>query len=173
MSCIATLNTGVRLLVHNPAQPLGSEVQTTMGRLMTAGMAGQPQAIEFRNARGNITTGTTEPVSLDRSVWDTLIDMTGGDPGWSVFGLSLMDGYHSVTLTLDNNDPSRPRVYWSDQWSNRGGWQEFDRAGLDAEITRLTRSFRERFHTEHGTYPRTRVTPWRLRQPPPAQPQRP
>src|SRR5215208_144557 len=160
-SCIATLNRGGRLLLDRPTQQVGSEVQTTMGRLETSGLAGPARVIEFEDSSGRVTSGTREPHRLHEGVWDTLVRMAGGDPGWSVFGLSLMDGYHSVTLTLDNNDPSNPRVYWSDQWSSRGGWQEFNRAGLDAEITRLTRQWWS--EKPEGRKPRTRTTLWRLR----------
>jgi hypothetical protein len=160
-SCIATLNRGVRLLLNRPTQQLGSEVQTTMGKLEASGMAGPARVVEFEDSGGRVTSGTREPGRLHESVWDALVRMAGGDPGWSVFGLSLMDGYHSVTLTLDNNDPSNPRVYWSDQWSSRGGWQEFNRAGLDAEITRWTRQWWNA--APEGRKLRTRTTLWRLR----------
>ncbi len=73
-----------------------------------------------------------------------------------------MDGFHSVTLTLDNNDPAKPRIYWSDQWPTKGGWKEYNRATLDAEITRLTQGWwndqpEQRKHN-------TRTTLWRLNQ---------
>jgi hypothetical protein len=165
-SCIATLNTGVRLLFDKPAQPVGSEVQTTMAKLETAGLVGPARVIEFEDARGQVTMGVRAPDRLHESAWDVLIGLAGGDPGWSVFGLSLMDGYHSVTLSLDNTDPSRPRLYWSDQWHSRGGWQEYSRATLDSEITNLTK----KWWGEHPAdrKPRTRTTLWRLRATPAA-----
>jgi len=164
-SCIDTLNSGVRTLLNNPQQRMGGEVQSSMARLRRSSHAGPEQIIEFNDSRGRLTTGTREPQALRQSVWNTLIQMAGGDPGWSVFGMSLVDGYHSVVLTLDNNDPDRPRIYWSDQWGSRGGWQEFNHADLDAEVLQLTRDFRLRFNREHGgsVWPRTRVTLWRLR----------
>jgi hypothetical protein len=159
-SCIGTLNRGIRLLLDEPAQPVASEIQTTMAKLQTAGVAGAARVIEFDDARGNVTTGIRAPERLHESVWDALIDMSGRDPGWSVFGLSLMDGYHSITLTLDNSVPSNPKVFWSDQWSSRGGWQEFNRAGLDAEITKLTKQWWAAQAADKKS--RTRTTLWRL-----------
>ena len=160
-SCIGTLNSGVRLLLDRPAQPVAGEIQTTMAKLQTSGVAGAARVIEFDDARGNVTTGVRAPDRLHESVWAALIDLSGGDPGWSVFGLSLMDGYHSITLTLDNTNPSGPKVFWSDQWTSRGGWQEFDRAGLDAEITKLTKQWWA--DKPASRKPRTRTTLWRLR----------
>jgi hypothetical protein len=160
--CITTMNRGLRLLYDAPTQALGSDVQTTMARLRSAGRAGPGRVIEFEDTTGAVTRGVRRPERLNESVWDALIGLAGGDPGWSVFGLSILDGYHSVTLTLDNGDPARPRVYWSDQWSNRGGWQEFNRTELDAEIARWTRQWWDRHPASRK--PRTRTTLWRLGQ---------
>ena len=55
--------------------------------------------------------------------------------------MSLLDGYHSVTLTLDANDPTAPRIYWSDQWKSKGGWTEYTRATLDGEVTHLIQAW--------------------------------
>lgn len=162
LSCIACMNQGLRLLLGDQSQAVGSEVQTTMAKLQQSSRAGAAQVIEFNDSRGRMTTGVRRPETLSGSIWDALLALAGNDVGWSVFGLSLMDGYHSVTLTLDNNDSSAPRVYWSDQWSSRGGWQEFSRASLDAEITRLIQQWWDK--KPEGNKPRTRVTLWRLHQ---------
>ncbi len=140
-SCIACMNKGLRLLLDDPSQKMGSEVDKTMGKLESSGRAGAGRVIDFETSRGRITHGTLRPDRLHESVWDALIEMSGGDIGWSVFGMSLLDGDHSVTLTLDNNNPSAPIVYWSDQWSTKGGFKQYDRSGLDAEVTRLTQAW--------------------------------
>ncbi len=159
-SCIDTMNQGVRLLLDDAAQSVRGEVQTTMEQLQRAGRAGAAHEIEFLDSRGRVTRGTRRPATLSASVWDALFELSGDDVGWSVFGLSLMDGHHSVTLSLDNNDPENPRVYWSDQWSSKGGWMEFDHVTLDAEITRLIQSWWD--GQPVGGKHRTRVTLWRL-----------
>jgi hypothetical protein len=109
--------------------------------------------------------GTIEPHHLHESIWDAIIEMAGGDRGWSVFGMSILDGHHSVTLTLDNNDPQNPKIFWSDQWSSRRGWQEFNRTGLDNEVSRLTRDWWNRFPTRGGGRRTTTTRLWRIRQP--------
>jgi hypothetical protein len=159
-SCIACMNDAMRLLLGDPKQNVGSEVEKTMAKMQASGHAGAARIIEFEDKRGRITYGTLRPEKLHESVWDAVISMVGGDVGWSVFGMSLLHGNHSVTLTLDNGDPATPHVYWSDQWSSKGGWLEYNRARLDAEITRLTQLWwdpqpeRRKFNT--------RVTLWRL-----------
>jgi len=74
--------------------------------------------------------------------------------------MSLMDGYHSVTLTLDNSDPLALHIYWSDQWSTKGGWKEYNKEALDAEITHLTQAWWRPYDEKHK--PNTRTTLWRL-----------
>lgn len=165
MSCIATLNAGMRNVINNPAQPVRSEIQTTMAEFQSSGIAGESRIIEFRDAGNKITKGVREPVTLEKSIWEAVIEMTGGDFGWSVFGLSIMDGYHSVTLTLDNSDPLNPRIYWSDQWSTKGGWKEYSKGALDKEITDLTISWWK--SKPDGRKPKTRVTLWRIQRPKP------
>lgn len=162
LNCIACMNKGLRSVLQDTGQKLGSEVQTTMGELQKSGRAGSARVIEFNDSRGRMTRGVRRPNVLRENVHDVLIEMAGHDAGWSVFGLSIMDGHHSVTLTLDNNDPSAPKVFWSDQWSSRGGWQEFNRTSLDAEITRLTQMWWD--GQPVGGKSKTRVTLWRLRQ---------
>jgi len=161
-SCIATLNQGVRNVLGDQGQGVRGEIQTTMAALQTSGRIGESRVIEFLDPRGRRTTGARRPTTLSQSIWDTVIDMAGRDVGWSVFGLSLMDGYHSITLTLDNRNLENPLMYWSDQWSSRGGWQLFDKARLDNEITTLTQGWWD--GQPAGGKHRTRVTLWRLSQ---------
>jgi hypothetical protein len=161
-SCIVCMNDAMKILLDDPHQKVGSEVEKTMANLQKSGHAGTARVIEFEDDKGRITKGTLYPYALHESLWNAVIDMAGGDIGWSVFGMSVMDGNHSVTLTLDNNDPLTPHVYWSDQWSSKGGWKEYDGAGLDAEITRLTQGWWNG-QPENRKF-NTRITLWRLNQ---------
>jgi hypothetical protein len=107
-----------------------------------------------------LTRGAQRPVKLHTSIWDTVMNMAGGDPGWSVFTLSIDDGNHSVTLSLDASDPHAPRIYWSDQWASKGGWKEYDRSGLDNEITRLVQGWWDK--QAEGKKFNTVVRVWRI-----------
>lgn len=160
MNCIACMNEGLRRGLGDRGQRMGSEVHTTMEALRRSGRASNARVIEFNDSRGRLTTGVQRPSTLRENIFDVMLDMAGNDVGWSVFGMSLMDGHHSVTLTLDNNDPQNPRVYWSDQWRSRGGWQEFNRLTLNAEIARWTLTWWD--EKPVGRKPRTRTTLWRV-----------
>jgi len=160
LDCITTMNAALRLLLNRPRHPVGNAVDKTMNSLQRTGRAAGPRIIEFLDESGQITIGIKPPVKLSKSILAVMLEMADNEIGWSVFALSIMDGYHSVTLTLDNNDPKKPRAFWSDQWSKRGGWEEFDQEGLDKEITRHTIRWWDDF--EPAKKPRTRSTLWRI-----------
>jgi hypothetical protein len=141
-SCIVCMNKGLKLLLQDPSQKTTPEsIEKTMELLQKSGRAGAAREIYFLDKKGQETKGSRRPEKLPESIFGTIVSIVGGDPGWSVFGLSLMDGYHSITLTLDNNDPSQPKIYWSDQWSSKGGWKEYDRDALDKEIVSLVQGW--------------------------------
>ncbi|MCO5167463.1 MAG: SH3 domain-containing protein [Planctomycetes bacterium] len=155
MDCITTLNHAVRLLYEDPMVPVGSQIDRTMAALAGAGLAGSPRVIEFNDERGRLTYGVAAPHSLRESVWDTALAMTRGARGWSVLGLSLMDGYHSILLYVDTT--STPTIYWADQWSSNEGFRQHTKESLDEEVRRLTTAWwtpQRRF--------KTRTTLWRL-----------
>jgi hypothetical protein len=127
----------------------------TFARLQGLGFAGAPKVIDFKDANGRNTTGVTAPVTLRESVFDALVRAAGTSKGWQVFGLSVMDGYHSVVLCLDTRGAT-PKVYWCDQWSSNGGFKEYDRAGLDTAIQTHTANW-----WDESTKMRTRATIWR------------
>lgn len=56
-----------------------------------------------------------QPVMMEKSLWNTLLKRVGKERGFSVFIVSLCDGYHAAVLTLDHRNISRLKVYWADQ----------------------------------------------------------
>ena len=159
-NCIKTMNKGIRDLFADPDQPVGTAVHKTMEKLYDCGRASSPRIIQFNDARGRMTTGVRRPETLQENVLETMLETAKNKIGWSVFGTSIMDGYHSVTLTLYTGNPEEPVIYWSDQWKSRKGWQEFNKVNLDEEITKLTQKWWDK--KEPQKKPRTRLTLWRL-----------
>ena len=162
-SCIVTLNKGMRLVTGKPALPTTPKtIEKSMAKVAASGHSSQAREVWFRSKAGKINkSGAARPDTLDVSIWDTVLALSGGDPGWSVFTMSLLDGNHSVTLTLDANNPAAPRIYWSDQWKSRAGWQAYDKGGLDAEVTRLVTAWWDG-QAEGRKFPAV-VRLWRLR----------
>jgi hypothetical protein len=88
---------------------------------------------------------------MKTSAWDTIIGMIGNVQGWHVFGMAPFNGYHSVTILVDNR-PDGPRVYWADQWKldpgedfdqepgSVSGFRRYEKSGFDNWINSYTNS---------------------------------
>jgi hypothetical protein len=161
-SCIVALNKGMKLVTGEATLPTTPKsIERTMEKIAAAGYTSAAREIWFLSKSGRVTRGAARPEKLQESIWDALMSMSGGDFGWSVFTMSLLDGYHSVTLTLDATDPSKRRVYWSDQWRSKKGWKEYTRTSLDAEVTTLIQRWWDGQAT--GRKHTTVIRLWRMR----------
>ena len=115
--------------------------------LADLGLSSKQAKVSFDN--GN---GAREPTAMRTSAWDTILGMVGKEQGWHVFGLAVFDGYHSVTVLVDNRADG-PRVYWADQWridpgddfhqepGSVSGFRRYERAGFDTFINEKTREW--------------------------------
>ena len=159
-NCIDTMNKAVKKLLDKNDLKLGSAVHTTMNALNRLGYASVGKVTEFNDARGKKTISIKRPEKLQKSLFEVMKDMGATEKGWSVFGLSIMDGRHSVLISLDQQDTANPKLYWSDQWSSKGGWKEYSKTGLDNEVTRLTQAWWDK-QPQTGKHD-TRATLWRL-----------
>jgi hypothetical protein len=56
-----------------------------------------------------------QPMALEKSLWNTLLRRVGKERGYSVFLISVCDGYHAALLTLDHRNPQAIKAYWADQ----------------------------------------------------------
>ncbi|HSS98551.1 MAG TPA: DUF4157 domain-containing protein, partial [Terriglobales bacterium] len=154
-----------QLLAKDPA--LAEKVRQSLSRLkgvhLTMPDAGKALAdlgaatevtpIKFKNGNGN-----NEPKEMDGSAWDRIIAQAGKTEGWHIFGLAVFDGYHSVTVFVDNR-PDGPRVYWADQWaieqgddfhqesSSVSGFRRYEKAGFDAFIVEKTNEWWNDVHS--------------------------
>lgn len=166
--CIVILNKVLQDLWQDPGQKHTNEtIEKTMALFEAGGRAGPAREIWFTTRRGRVTRGGARPEGLQANVWQAAVDMAAGDPGWSMFGMSLMDGFHALTLTLDNNDPAKPTVLLSDQvpgWTD--GWKEYGRAELDAHVLDLVQGWWDDMPA--GRKHTTVVRLWRLRRKPAA-----
>jgi hypothetical protein len=118
---------------------------TEAGRLLAElGLVSNSAKIRFNGANG-----VNEPTAMQTSAWDTIIGMVGNVQGWHVFGMAVFDGYHSVTILVENR-PDGPRVYWADQWrighdedfhqepGSVSGFRLYQKSGFDNFINEKT-----------------------------------
>ena len=124
--------------------------------LVELGAATGPTAIPFNNGNGN-----QEPTAMLSSAWDSIMGMVGDTEGWHIFGLAVFDGYHSVTVFVDNRADGR-RVYWADQWAiepgddfhqevgSVSGFRRYEKAGFDKFIEEMTRNWWNKVHSPNS-----------------------
>jgi N-acetyl-anhydromuramyl-L-alanine amidase AmpD len=165
-NCITIMNAGLRRL-YGPAllesdgsqRALSDRVNRTMDALQNYGLAGARQDFEFLNASGTLTKGVLRPERLRDSVEGWLMSQADANQmsAWYIFGLSLMDGYHSVLLALMFSGSGNPltKLYWLDQIY--GGFDDVT-GSADARITDRT----QKWWDGETTKPRTRATIWPL-----------
>lgn len=141
-----------------------------LGRAMAdLGLASAYRAIRFDHGNGR-----EQPTKMEESAWDAIIDMVGGVQGWHIFGVAVFDGYHSVTVLVDNR-PDGPRVYWADQWridpgddfhqeeGSVSGFRRYERAGFDQFINERTAAWWKKvFDEKHKRYDAT-LHIWKFR----------
>jgi len=127
------------------------------GKVLTElGVATGPTDIRFNNGNGN-----REPTKMVTSAWDTIMSQVGNVEGWHIFGMAVFDGYHSVTIFVDNR-PDGPRLYWADQWAieteeektafhqqpgSVSGFRLYEKAGFDKFIEEKTNEWWKEVHS--------------------------
>jgi hypothetical protein len=111
-------------------------IERAMSQLVRAGRATGPVRIDFTDSRGR-RAGTLAPVALQSSVQAAVTSRSPEKGCWYAFGMSLMDGYHSVMLLVDHTGDDR-RIYWMDQYSR--GLSRDVTTTLDDDVTTWTKS---------------------------------
>jgi hypothetical protein len=134
-----------------------NDVNALVHRLKDSGYISGYDSIRFLSMRKGAWTLISksdpvsrglQPVTMEKGLWNTLLARVGKTRGFSVFIISLCDGYHAAILTLDHRTPSQLKVYWSDQTHrhplrfyineklqeepNKYGWEVMHGTGIDA-----------------------------------------
>jgi hypothetical protein len=171
-----TMLTGVSVPVQGDNEMLG-----TMAYLDSRGMVESSREIRFVDAadRPIVRGSGLRPDHPETSVWNAVLEMSDRNLGYSVFGLSLLDNFHTIILTLDNTPArrGRPIVRWSDQTSRHGptGWEQMGPQasghpstpggrGLDEYIIYFTQTNWDQQPATARHWSIIRL--WRIRQPP-------
>ena len=90
-------------------------IEKAMEQLRRAGFARPATKIDFFDRR-NKTAGTLKPERLKKSVQQAVLDLSTAKGCWYAYGLSIMDGYHSVLLLVDKTGDDA-KIFWLDQFS--------------------------------------------------------
>ena len=139
-----------------------------------AAMAELGLSSEYREIQFNNGNGQRQPTAMNSSAWETIMEMVGNRHGWHIFGMAVFDGYHSVTMLVDNR-PDGPRVYWADQWridpgddfheeqGSVSGFRRYQQAGFDRFLNEFTeKRWRNVFEDRCSRY-RATLHIWKFR----------
>jgi hypothetical protein len=132
LACINTVRSGIGSLIYDDSNltdgtcpsaltmTAHNTMEETMAQLGTHNMASAVATIRFNDSTGTVigAGNAREPMQLASSVWTTLVTATGSATGWSVFGVSLCDGFHSAVITVDHRNRDNIIMFWSDQTGN-------------------------------------------------------
>ena len=81
---------------------------------------------------------------------------------WYAFGLSILDGYHSVLLLVDHTGTD-PVIYWLDQFAT--GIDDDVTTTLDERVTTKTQNWWQAVMDSKGVGYKTTARLWQLRKP--------
>ncbi len=174
-SCIVMLNVGLGQLLSLPtkshpargsstrtvdmAQLTTESIDKAMAALVKNGYATGPTAMNFYDLR-NRTAGTLKPVKLKKSVQSQVLSLASTKGCWFAFGLSVMDGYHSVLLLVDRTS-TPAKIFWLDQFSV--DLTDDVTSSLDQRITDKTQAWWQAVMDSKGKGYNTTIRLWRLR----------
>lgn len=144
---------------------------TEVGKVLSdLGLAEAAAPIKFDNGNGR-----DQPSSMESSAWETILSMVGSTHGWHVFGMAVFNGYHSVTVLVDNR-PDGPRVYWADQWrfdpgdaynefeneaGSASGFRRYEKAGFDGFIEQKTADWWAEVHSSDSDCAKRNRNKWK------------
>lgn len=177
-SCIVMLNVALGQLLplrlkQNPANSK-SQRRVSMGNLTTRaieqamqqlrrqGFASAPTLVDFYDRRGH-TAGTLRPERMKTSLRSKVLESASQESCWFAFGLSVLDGYHSVLLLVDRTTQDA-RIWWLDQFSN--GLDRDVTDSLDDLVTERTQAWWQHAkEKKNGKGYRTTIRLWPLQRP--------
>jgi hypothetical protein len=136
-------------------------IEKAMTELRRAGFARPETVFEFFDRR-NKTAGTLKPERLKKSVQRAVLGLSTTKGCWYAYGLSIMDGYHSVLLLVDKTG-NDGKIYWLDQFSS--SIDDEVTTTLDLRITTKTQNWWQAvMDSKHVGYnARARIWPLRWR----------
>jgi hypothetical protein len=134
-------------------------IEKAMAQLRRADYAKPAITINFFDRR-NKTAGTLKPVRLKRSVQKAVLDLSTPKGCWHAYGMSIMDGYHSVLLLVDKTG-NDGKIYWLDQFST--DINDEVTTTLDQRVTTKTQDWWQAVKDTKNVGYNTTVRVWPLR----------
>jgi RHS repeat-associated protein len=107
-NCIEVFNRIVQNVLFDKEQSVGSQIigkNSTQSKLADKNRASGVMTFNFLTEKGKAATGNSTADKLSESVGDYIKrNYSSEDGGVKVYGLSVLDGYHSIMLTYGKNE---------------------------------------------------------------------
>lgn len=166
MDCITTVNHAIRLLFKKNNLVLSDRMTRTMNKLDGYGMVKAEFTIDYLDISNKICKRNTpfKAKKMQNSLFKQIDKLISCQIGYHIFGVAIMDGYHSMILTVNNIEPCKKQYILSDQnldsppdYNYTSGWKEFKNGKeLDDWITHKTVTW----HSQEDSYAGTLL--WKL-----------
>lgn len=134
-------------------------IEKALAQVRRMGFADQAITFDFFDSRKK-TAGTLKPENLKESVQNTVLKLSKEKSCWYAYALSIMDGYHSVLLLVDNTE-NGGKIYWLDQFST--DIDDDVTTTLDQRITSKTQDYWQRVKNVRKIGSNTTVRVWPLK----------
>jgi hypothetical protein len=121
--CVTAVNRSIRTLMNDNKIKAKANMDDQMKELIKTNYAAKQINIDFKDSNGNKTGGLTNPDGyLNKTLSETIKEnLSDTDKGYQFFGMSIMDGFHSVMIVANNNDPTNPTFNMFDQHGSMFG----------------------------------------------------
>ncbi|SHE86162.1 RHS repeat-associated core domain-containing protein [Flavobacterium fontis] len=121
--CVTAVNRSIRTLMNDNKIKAKANMDDQMKEHIKTNYAEKQITIDFKDASGKKTVGATNPYGyLNKTLSETIKDnLSDTDSGYQFFGMSIMDGYHSVMVVVNNTDPKNPSFNMFDQHGSMFG----------------------------------------------------
>lgn len=120
--CVTTVNRSLRVLLGNSSIPAVANMDNQMKKLQSLNYAGSSMKMDFKDSNNNKTIGLTNPTGFfDKSLTDLIKENLSQEKGFQFFGMSVMDGYHSLMVVVDNSNSEYLQYQIYDQHGGKLG----------------------------------------------------
>ncbi len=114
--CVTAINRSLRKLLSDNSISAKANMDDQMRKLISIDYATEQIEIEFKDSKGKKTKGDTDPSdffnkNLAEKLKENLTEVTG----YYFFGMSVMDGFHSVMIVVNKKSDSNIKYQIFDQ----------------------------------------------------------
>ncbi len=114
--CVTAINRSLRKLLKDNSIPAKANMDDQMLKMIDMNYATNQISIDFKDIDGNKTTGISDPYDyLNKTLVENLNENLTDSNGFYFFGMSIMDGYHSVMIVVNKVSASNIKYNAYDQ----------------------------------------------------------